>query len=421
MRRTDLPNHIIWALVCLLITGCKAPTSGKSDNSDNNWGDGEFSMYVSLGNSLTAGVADGALYAAAQANSFPSLIAKMAGIQDNFEQPLMSGNGFSFNDTLGRLSVSVLDLKISFLEPGTESNRGLSRPFNNLGTPLITASQMLTATNSVEADSNHFVDKILRGSGRTLVEEALSLDPTIITLWVGNNDLLEAASLGLASAESPYTPLEDFRDDLNGILYELTSETAAPIFIGNVLDFTTLPYFTSLPSFIIDPTTGNKKYLYGEGEEGIRLLTDEDLILYWALPDYFLLAESGDVTIENALVDTVILDASEKAEIVGLIQQYNDRIQTVANSYSQVYMIDIHGMFKDISNNGFLFGDAVYTPDLIAFTDNGEIQLKVISTMFSFDGLHPNKIGYAAITNAFIEKINTILNASLPLVEISDL
>ena len=33
---------------------------------------------------------------------------------------------------------------------------------------------------AVEADSNHFVDKILRGSGRTAIEEALSLDPTLI-------------------------------------------------------------------------------------------------------------------------------------------------------------------------------------------------------------------------------------------------
>jgi lysophospholipase L1-like esterase len=280
---------------------------------------------------------------------------------------------------------------------------------------------MLTARNSVEADSNHFVDKILRASGRTLVEEALSLNPTMLILWVGNNDLLEAASLGLASAESAYTPLEEFGNNLTDILDELTSGIDAPIFIGNVLDFTTLPYFTSLPSFIIDPVSGNKKYLYGEGEEGIRLLTDEDLILYWALPDYFLLAESGDVSIENALVDTVILDVSEKVEIVNLIQQYNSRIQTTANSYSQVYMVDIHGLFKDISNSGYNFGETVYTPDLITFDNNGEIQLNLTGTLFSFDGLHPNAIGYSAIANAYINKINTILNASLPFVELSDL
>jgi lysophospholipase L1-like esterase len=161
--------------------------------------------------------------------------------------------------------------------------------------------------------------------------------------------------------------------------------------------------------------------LYGEGEEGIRLLTDEDLILYWALPDYFFLAESGDVTVENALADTLILDASEKAEIVNLIQQYNIRILELINSYNQVYIIDIHGMFKNISNSGFHFGDTVYTSDLIAFDGNGEIQLNWTNTLFSFDGLHPNAIGYAAIANAFIEKINTILNASLSFVEISDL
>jgi lysophospholipase L1-like esterase len=117
----------------------------------------------------------------------------------------------------------------------------------------------------------------------------------------------------------------------------------------------------------------------------------------------------------------VILDVSEKVEIVNLIQQYNSRIQTTANSYSQVYMVDIHGLFKDISNSGYNFGETVYTPDLITFDNNGEIQLNLTGTLFSFDGLHPNAIGYSAIANAYINKINTILNASLPFVELSDL
>ena len=104
---------------------------------------------------------------------------------------------------------------------------------------------------------------------------------------------MEAASIGLASAESPYTPTADFRDFLTEIINQLTSASNAPIFLGNVLDFTTLPYFTNLPSFVIDPETGVKTYLTGECEEGIRILTDSDLVLYWALPNYVSILEKS--------------------------------------------------------------------------------------------------------------------------------
>src|ERR1700722_16431683 len=52
----------------------------------------DFSRYISIGNSLTAGYADGGLYLAGQQNSYPSIIAKQlqsvgGGV---FNQPLFS-------------------------------------------------------------------------------------------------------------------------------------------------------------------------------------------------------------------------------------------------------------------------------------------------------------------------------------------
>jgi len=413
-----MKRFLIFIFLCFLVMSCKKTGTGNDGTDENILGDADFSMYVSLGNSLTAGVANGGLYQNMQMNSFPKLIAKQANVED-FEQPIMSGNGFSWKETDGRLSVGT-DLSISFLPPGTENNRGLSRPFNNLGVPLITAEQMLTVTNSIAADSNHFVDKILRNSGRTLIEEALSLSPTLLTLWVGNNDLLEAASLGLASAESPYTPTEDFRDFLTEIINQLTSASNAPIFLGNVLDFTTLPYFTSLPSFVIDPETGVKTYLTGECEEGIRILTDSDLVLYWALPNYVSILEN-DLPIETALNDTLILDVTEKNEITDLIDEYNDTIMAAAAANANVFLVDIYQLFVEIANSGYIFGDVAYTTDLISFNPDGSIQLNLTQTLFSFDGLHPKEIGYAAIGNVFIEKINSTLSAQIPLITPSDL
>lgn len=411
-------NHLpilIFTIFSLLIFNCK-----KTTESESNLGNADFTSFVAIGNSLTAGVSDGALFKDAQKNSFPNLIAKMAGVDNNFEQPIMGGNGFSFNENEGRFSLNLATFSIDILPAGTEENRNLNRAYNNLGIPLIRANQLYTATTSVEADSNHFVDKILRGSGRTAIEEALSLNPTLITLWVGNNDVLESAALGFADENYIYTEPNDFANHLNNIVNELTNNTNAPIFIANIFDITDLPYFTSLPSSVT--TGGNKTYLYGYCENGIRQLTDDDLVLFWALPDYFSLkANAGNISEATALNDTLILDVEEKLKILDVINQYNDIIESIANSNNQLNLIDIYSIFKGIADNGYELSGANYTNDLIFFDTDGNLNLNLVYRLFGFDALHPNSFGYASIANSFIEVINSSLKANLPLVTSTDL
>ncbi len=243
MKLKQLLQYFVIISLALILINCK-----KTTESEVDYGNADFSSFVAIGNSLTAGVADGALYKDSQKNSFPMLIAKMAGVDNSFEQPIMGGNGFSYNETDGRLTLNIFSFppSIDFLAAGTENNRNLNRAYNNLGIPLIRAQQLYTVKTSVEADSNHFVDKILRGSGRTAIQEALTLDPTLVTLWVGNNDVLESATLGLADNNSPYTPSNEFATHLTNIINQLTAGTDAPIFIANIIDITDLPYFTSL-------------------------------------------------------------------------------------------------------------------------------------------------------------------------------
>ena len=412
MKPKKLLQIITIFVLSLFLINCK-----KTTESESKWGDADFNSFVAIGNSLTAGVADGALYEDSQKNSFPNLIAKMAEVDGTFEQPIMGGNGFSFNETEGRLSLNIFTNppSIDFLAAGTENNRNLNRAYNNLGIPLIRANQLYTATTVVEADSNHFVDKILRGSGRTAIEEALSLDPTLITLWVGSNDVLESATLGLADNNSSYTLSNEFATHLNNIITQLTNGTNAPIFIANIVDITDLPYFTSLPSSIT--IGGNQTYLFGECENNvIRELTDDDIVLFWALPDYLSLKTNGNVSDATALNDTLILDVQEKAEITAIIDEYNGIIQNLANSNNQLYLVDMYSIFKNIAGNGYVVGGINYTADLIYFDSSGNLNLNLTSTLFSYDALHPNKFGYASFANSFIEVINASLNADIPLI-----
>ena len=414
MKQKSIYFSII-IIVLILFSGCK-----KSTESDTDWGTADFSAFVAIGNSLTAGVADGALFEDAQKNSFPKLIADAADIS-GFEQPIMGGNGFSFNEEEGRISLNIFvdPPTIGFFEAGNEKNRGLNRAYNNLGIPLIRANQVYNAKTPADANDNHFFDKILRNSGRTQIQEALTLDPTFITLWIGNNDVLEAASTGLADVRYPYTDPDDFEDDMNTIIDQLTNGTDAPILIANIFDLTDLPYFNNMPSSV--KINGNDVYLYGECENNVvRELTDEDLVLFWALPEYLGLKTSGNVTQANALNDTLILDVTEKNEIINTINAYNVIIQNLVNQNDQLYLVDIYSLYKEIAANGYNIGGLNYTDDLVYFDEDGVININLTTSLFSYDALHPNQNGYLAIANAFIDKINSTFGASLPAAKLNN-
>lgn len=69
----------------------------------------------------------------------------------------------------------------------------------------------------------------------TELEAATRLDPSVVTIWIGSNDLVGGRSV------------EDFQSDLQEILQETTAETGAVIFIANLPMLTLLPRFQDTP------------------------------------------------------------------------------------------------------------------------------------------------------------------------------
>lgn len=409
-----------------LLTGILAISSCEKNPGDNDppaTGELDFTRYVALGNSLTAGVSNGALYEAAQRNSFPNLVARMVEMTD-FQQPIMADSGFSFLPTEGRIVINPLTMNIRFSQAGTEANANLERAFNNLGIPAIRTRQMYTATTGSEAGDNHFVDKILRNHGRSVVEEALTLDPTVMTLWIGNNDILEAAVQGMSGAV--YTPPEVFTAQLDTLLMRINAGTDAPLIAANIPDITQVPYFTSIPPYLRHPETHEKVYLYGMVDGTPQQLTEDDYVLFFALPAFYALQDSLNHGImpgpEQAISDTLVLDADEALEVRTVIMAYNQTIAAALSAGNLDALVDIHTLFDDLRTTGYTFENGLtYTPDLLGFDNMGNIQLRLATTLFSLDGLHPNSLGYAVIANEFIQVMNATFSASIPLVKLTHL
>src|SRR3982750_1333954 len=83
-------KHIYLIAGLLLLGACKPELSPVKPSK----GTADFSKYISVGNSLTAGYSDGGLYLEGQQNSYPSIIAKqmLAVGGGEFKQPLFSAD-----------------------------------------------------------------------------------------------------------------------------------------------------------------------------------------------------------------------------------------------------------------------------------------------------------------------------------------
>src|SRR5258706_7685487 len=83
-------QHIYIIAGLLLLSACKPEINTPKPSK----GSADFSRYISIGNSLTAGYADGGLYRAGQLVSYPSIIGKqMQSVGGGtFTQPLFSAD-----------------------------------------------------------------------------------------------------------------------------------------------------------------------------------------------------------------------------------------------------------------------------------------------------------------------------------------
>jgi hypothetical protein len=245
-----------------------------------------FANFVSVGNSLTAGYSDGALFIAGQENSFPNILAQQFSLADggSFTQPLM-------NDNLGGLllggnQITSNRLILSFASgaptptpvsgtPTTEVSDVHPGPYNNMGVPgaksfHLGASGYGDVAGVAQGTANPYFVRMATSSSATVIGDAVSENPTFFSLWIGNNDVLGFALSGGTGVDQngnldPTTYGSDditdpnvFASVYNGLLQALTANGADGI-VTNIPRITSIPFFTTVPynAIPLDAATAN--------------------------------------------------------------------------------------------------------------------------------------------------------------------
>jgi len=227
-------------------------------------GTADFSTYVSLGNSITAGFSDGTVFLAAQQNSFPTILSQQFNLVGggSFTQPLVNDNfgglalaGNRIPGTMPRLvTIGEAPLPIeAVIGPITVSTdlvlNNPTGPFNNMGVPGARSFHLLAPGygNIANLEAGLANPYFVRMTGATpnasIMELAMAQSPSFVTLWIGANDVLGYATEGASSGAPTPQPIFD------GAIAQIMSALGdAQGVMANIPNVTDLPYFTTVPN-----------------------------------------------------------------------------------------------------------------------------------------------------------------------------
>ncbi|MEO1010590.1 MAG: G-D-S-L family lipolytic protein [Bacteroidota bacterium] len=258
--------------------------SGGSDPDPVEYSNGsaDFSNYVAVGNSLTAGFSDGALFAAGQMASFPNMLATSFAEAGGgaFNIPFMADDlgGATLGGEPALENRFILSFASGSPAPARLQGMGTTEianvltngPFNNMGVPGATSFHLLApGYGNVQGvalgAANPYYARIASSPDATVLGDAAAQGATFFSLWIGNNDILGYATSGGAGIDqlnnldpSTYGG-NDISDpnvvsgSIDAILETMTANGAGGV-VANLPDVITIPYFTTVPFAPLDPT-----------------------------------------------------------------------------------------------------------------------------------------------------------------------
>lgn len=277
-----MKNKFLYSLlVAFAISAC---TYDFPVQEEPTLGEVDFTKMVSVGNSLTAGFMDGALYANGQNNSFPSIIAAQAEILGggDFTQPTVASANGCFNPT-GGCTQGRLVLKNPASPAPTPTAGDLAaladfsaipkNQLNNWGVPGVTLQTALIAATGGPIGNpayNPYYKRIASApsadgaTGSTLIGDAaasLANGGTFFTFWLGNNDVLGYATGG-ASNPGILTNQTDFQTRFNAALNAMLNAKAdAKGAVANIPNVTSIPFFSTINPLAFNVPTASRPAL----------------------------------------------------------------------------------------------------------------------------------------------------------------
>ena len=401
-----------------------------------------LSKVVAVGNSLTAGFQSSGMMEAFQLNSYPFLLAQQMG-KTEFEMPWVSAPGIGvpppltpmYLDSEGNITQDTLGFSPLLLL----KNLSLARPYDNLGVPGADLNDLLNTTGGIA--TNPWFDLILRNpnmGNTTQLEQVVMLQPTIVLLWAGSNDVLAAALSG--GELDQITSQVDFASMMEKIITQLQTDLPNKMIIqANIPYVTDIPYINTLDGVFVNgvPVVFDNNLQpidFGDGLN-LPLVTSETSVEHITLvglgayqqglgiPDStYMVDELGmpqgqAQQLEKAMISaglnptgfpldgTMTLTSSEASTIKTAVDGYNQTIASLAST-NRIPLVDANAALTELNVTGIDGATGKF------------VMVDPATTAFSLDGVHANNAGNAIVANEFIKVMNNVLQLDTPIPQI---
>jgi hypothetical protein len=403
-----------------IIVSCLAPTGTELVVPTATQGD-MFNSYVAIGNSVTAGYQSQGITDSTQRRSYALLLAQSMGTR--YAYPSIATPGCP-------------PLIASFLTQlrtvGTGTTCGLRAVpsadiLNNVAVPGATS---LDPTSTSTAASNTLTTLFL--GGKTQVERALMANPTFVTIWIGNNDVLgpvvsnggttggPTPSLPAITSQTQFqtnyaamlNPLKAQNGNLKGVLLGVINVANLPVmfpaaafanaqFKGGFDQIACGTVLAPAPTSTCNATKQTVIDASCNSAPGNTALINMFLAFQMRTGAYgtnIIACARGGASggLPYPIGDALILDPGEQTTVAAAVTGYNTYIKAKADSA------------------GFLFYDP--NPTLLALRALGTAITNIpnlasgtatFGTQMSNDGVHPAAAIHLTLANALITLINT--------------
>ena len=411
MQRTRIAAALVLALP--LLAGCydNDPLNAPDLSTSN----GLMARYVSMGNSITAGFQSAGINDSTQQRSYAVLFAGRANAP--FFVPSLQGRGCA-----PPLTNNVTGARVGGGTSTTCDLRANERLFyvSNVAVPGATSLSPITNMGA-GANSNALTTFIL--GGRTQIQAMQDADPTFITMWIGNNDVLGS----LTYAPDPgnpalVTPQDTFVARYDEILDSIEATGNPPTVLLSVADVSVIPYTsrgsvywclkTGLCGFPAAPFPPNFTVdISCAPSAAVPTSSGEAILVPWpvGIPKIAAAAQGAPAGIPqttlNCTTDPVV-SPTELANLQAAVAGYNGYISSAAASRGMAYL-DVNSFLLALVGTGAI----PPFPDITAALGGGSV---TFGPYFSLDGVHPSTLAHQLIADSLVSKVNAYFGTSIP-------
>ena len=356
-----------------------------------------FERYVAMGNSITAGFQSGGIDSLVQVVAYPVLVAAQMGGAP-FYSPILRSPGCPPAYTNIFTGARVGGLPATFC---AFRSPAIPRYLSNVAVPgakTIDLMQNLGAGTSANA-----LTQLMLG-GRTQLEAMAAARPTFVSVWIGNNDVLGAATDPVNGGDTTkVTAQPAFAAEYTPILDSIKAVGAQAILIG-VANVTAIPFLSKGTTYFGAKLAGALPAALTVAATCAPPRGDSVLVPFPFGGALVAAAAAGQPRTLDC-TETQTIQPAEFVRLKAAVTGYNTLISTEATARNWAYL-DPNPTLDSLRT---VTGQVAALP-----TFGAACSTNPFGAAFSCDGVHPSTATHKLIARKVVQVINAKYGSAIP-------